>query len=123
MEELAPGRKKVETLAKDLKDPSSAATKSGNHVVVRLPKLRFFRWEGASFEFWKDLEETIGAPGEVYSESHVRLKIKRYPADVELPPSLKSFNQAFGTNLRKEVVAAHAFGSGEVYNPFNLPLV
>ncbi|XP_034606848.1 uncharacterized protein [Setaria viridis] len=59
MEELAPGRKKVETLAKDLKDPSSAATKS----------------------------------------------------DVELPPSLKSFNQAFGTNLRKEVVAAHAFGS------------
>lgn len=123
VEELAVARKRVvDDIAKSIKDPSSEAEKSGNHVVVHLPRLRFFKYTGASMNFLLDLENTIGAPREAYSESHVWLKVKCYPADARLPPSLESFNKAFGMTLRKEIVAAHIVGGGEDYNPLNLSL-
>ncbi|XP_022683337.1 uncharacterized protein LOC101759246 [Setaria italica] len=65
----------------------------------------------------------MAGPGEVSEESHLRLKVKRYAADAELPAKLKGFNEAFGTTLRKEIFAAHAAGADEDYNPYNLSLV
>ncbi|RCV11183.1 hypothetical protein SETIT_2G166500v2 [Setaria italica] len=43
-------------------------------------------------------------------------------SDARLSPSLTSFNKAFGTNVRREVIVAGAPGSGEGYNPLNLRL-
>ena len=66
-----------------------------------------------------ELEKTIGAPG----EPPLIFRVKPYGADSDLPPSLKSYNEAFGTELREQLVSIHLPGSGEDGNPYNLPLL
>lgn len=70
-----------------------------------------------------ELQKTLGAVGETYNEPPLMLKIKPYAADSQLPPSLESYNEAFGTGLREELVSVHVPGSGEDDNPYNLPLL
>lgn len=102
---------------------TSKMAKPGKHVLMRLPRLRFFDCGNASLKFLMDLEKTIGAPGELYKEPHLKLKVKHYAADSELSPSLISNNEAFDMNFREEVIAVHLSGSGEDYNPYKLPLL
>lgn len=113
----------VDTIAKEIKASTSKVTKPGKHVVVHLPRMRFFDCGDASFRFLMELEKTTGAPWEIYREPPLIFRVKPYSADSELSPSLERYNEAYGTNLRQELIAVHVPGSGEDDNRYNLPLL
>nr|XP_034569441.1 uncharacterized protein LOC117833960 [Setaria viridis]XP_034569566.1 uncharacterized protein LOC117834058 [Setaria viridis]XP_034606279.1 uncharacterized protein LOC117866233 [Setaria viridis]XP_034606474.1 uncharacterized protein LOC117866388 [Setaria viridis] len=113
----------VDTIAKEIKASTSKVTKPGKHVVVHLPRMRFYDCGDASFRFLMELEKTTGAPWEIYREPPLIFRVKPYSADSELSPSLERYNEAYGTNLRQELIAVHVPGSGEDDNRYNLPLL
>lgn len=55
-----------EAAIKKIEASASELVKPGKNFTVRLPRVSFFYFSGASARFLMELQETIGAAGEMY---------------------------------------------------------
>lgn len=71
----------------------------GKNVIKFLPKLSFVDANGASIKFLMELQNTVGAASEPYSEPSMLLRVDPVPEGFAPPQFVLDYNKAFGTDL------------------------
>lgn len=119
-----PKEVQLEVIAGDKTDkPDPVPTEPGKKVVKFLPKLGLVDSSGASFKFLMELQNTIGAGREAYSEPLLLLRVEPLPEGFALPPSIASYNKAFGIDIKEKLLFIYMSGSGEDDDPNDPPLL
>ncbi|RCV22773.1 hypothetical protein SETIT_4G247200v2 [Setaria italica] len=103
--------------------PDPVPAEPGKNVVKFLPKLGLVDSIGASVKFLMELQNTVSAAGEAYSEPPLLLRVDPLPEGSTLPPFVIGYNKAFGTDIKEKLLSIHVPESGEDDDPYNPPLL